>query len=222
MKSLKGLLINHFYILGKNSVLVFSGWILMTVILILLHTFLHRLSLPDEVLMVIELLVMPMLLIVVLGLPALHSLENTGYAINARWDVFQKSIPVDKGFIVISYYLLYFLLSVVTVVVWWLSPFDNTPAFTSVILIIQLTCIIYYPLSYLRFLRSSSLEPSTSGNFLHLLAITIAGIVVIPFQIFIPNQYMILIAVILCLYATSILLSIILDNMSRKGYKQNR
>jgi hypothetical protein len=211
MKGLRGLFLNNAHLLKRNTAFYLGTWLVLLAVQSLSH---FRI--------IAEVYIYGFLfLATVVMIPAV-SLEVVGHALSNRWDVFQKAMPVRKGLIVFANYATYMLLSAATLGIWFLLPFENGDA-TNIIttmLFVQFTAIAYYPMTYLLYALSPQRE--STGQVLLIVAFGIAfagGNIFVRFA----YDYNILVTSVVAavvLYVISIILSIHLDGLSRKGIRQ--
>lgn len=204
---MKCLILNSIHLLRRNLIFYSAIWL----VVLISHTLSYY-----EILFADANLHGFLILTTILLLPT-ASLESMGDANSARWDVFIKSLPVKKSLIVVSNYVLYQALSIVSLCLWIALPFEHggTANFVDIIIFTHLTCIFYYPLTYLLNMKSS--RGGAPSQLVLVVSYGIAFIGIILISSFVPYySYILITAILLALYALSIMASTILDNLSRR------
>jgi hypothetical protein len=204
---MRGLMLNNLHLLRRNAVFYFA-----ILFLVLLFSGLSYFGVID-----IGNITYLDFLVTVAMIPAI-SLEVVGHAINAKWDVFQKAMPIRKEAIIASYYITYILLCAAALGVWLLLPFTHGGMIDHMTLfMVQLVCIFYYPMQYALYAISPKTE--STGQILLVVAFLLAFAGGFVFTRFTEQHNEIAAAVVVSvlLYALSFGLSVYFDRLSRKG-----
>jgi len=207
MRGLKGLLINNAYMVRENAKIPLVAWVVAFAARILHHFF------GGIEVQFVETLFSAITLTLLPGI----TLEAVGKAMTVKWDGFMKAMPVSKSMIVVSYYVMYILLSAICLVVWLALPFDDgNAAFVMRFLVLShLFCIAFYPVAYLL----KVVAPDAEGHFTMAIAIGAGAAGVLAFGAIATerNAIPLGLGIIAAGHALSIALSIYLDKLSRKG-----
>ncbi|MCL2202862.1 MAG: ABC-2 transporter permease [Defluviitaleaceae bacterium] len=212
MSGLIGLMINNLHLLRRNILFYIMIWLVPFAIQLLSYFGMVNSAMNFS----------PILFLLTLATFPSVSLEVVGHALNAKWDVFQKAMPVRKELIIASHYLTFILLSGLTLVLWLLLPFEHhgTANLILTMVLVQLICIAYYPISYLLYTIFPQRESTGQIILIASFAIAFAGGSV--FGNHAPYDYLLPVSIILTvgLYVISFALSVFFDGLSRKGRKR--
>ena len=203
MRGLKGALINDFYLMRTQS---FGIYLMGTAGMLIIAVMLDN---PD---------IMVWAQMFVLTMAPLAALESSIASFANRWNVFEKAYSISPVQMVLSRYIIFIFLSLLCAALWTVSPFtvsyyvqSNFFRVDFLVYMIQLLCIIYYPVMY--FLNPNKSSSGVVISFASALgAVLLSNFVITPLA---DENRLLIIAAIAAMYVVSIFVSVLFDKRNR-------